>query len=102
MFLFVQDDLQEEQPQEVGLNSESYRAPDTNDRLRHNSTPGHNARQGHNGSSEVTGDLTIMVHAEDVSFQTDYEYIPNDIGDTSSDKLEPEKTLSDTNVQHNL
>ena len=43
-----------------------------------------------------------MVHAEDVSFQTDYEYIPDDIEDTSSDKLEPEKTISDTNVQHNL
>ena len=43
-----------------------------------------------------------MVHAEDVSFQTDYEYIPDDIEDTSSGKLEPEKTISDANVQHNL
>ena len=40
-----------------------------------------------------------MVHVEDVSFQTDSEYIPDaELEDTISKQLEPEKPISDTNV----
>ena len=48
----------------------------------------------------MTGELTIMVHVEDVSFQTDSEYIPDaELVDTISEQLEPEKPLLDTNVR---
>ena len=41
-----------------------------------------------------------MVHVEDVSFQTDSEYIPDaELEDTISKQLEPEKPISDTNVR---
>ena len=46
-----------------------------------------------------------MVHVEDVSFQTDSEYIPDaEIEDTISEQLEPEKPCCQTQMcaQHNL